>query len=319
MIRLGLIGCGEHSESGHAISLARYKSANPGQIELVAACDMRLERAQGFCARYGFLAAYRDIDEMLNREKFDGMIAVVPPEGISALGIKLLRMGIPCVVEKPLGASLAEAIALRDAAAASPTPNMVSVNRRFMPFLNRAIAWTRSSGSLRYVRCTLARHARRESEFLWATAVHAVDTVRFLAGQVAAFEIRSWATPEGATPWHAVDLRFENGILGRIDVLPTTGMVEETYDLFGEGFRASVTCPFGIERRWRCFRDGRLISDEVAAAETPEDIVNGCYDEAAEFIRALRSTDRPHPSIGEVFPSVELSWTMGTTVSAQRE
>jgi hypothetical protein len=96
-------------------------------------------------------------------------------------------------------------------------------------------------------------------------------------------------------------------------------MVEETYDLFGEGFRASVTCPFGIERRWSCFRDGRLISDEVAAAETPEDIVNGCYDEAAEFIRALRSTDRPHPSIGEVFPSVELSWTMGTTVSAQRE
>jgi predicted dehydrogenase len=319
MIRLGLIGCGEHSESGHAISLARYKSRNPGQIELVAACDMRLERAQEFCARYGFLAAYRDLDEMLDREKPDGMIAVVPPDRISELGIKLLRKGIPCVVEKPLGASLAEATALRDAAAATPTPNMVSVNRRFMPFLSRAIAWTRCSGPVRYVRCTLARHARRESEFLWATAVHAVDTVRFIAGQVAAFEIQSWTAPDGATLWHAVDLRFENGILGRIDVLPTTGMVEETYDLFGEGFRASVTCPFGTQRSWRCFRDGRLISDEVATAETPEDMVNGCYDEAAEFIRALRCTDRPHPSIGEVFPSVELCWTMEKTVSAPRE
>jgi myo-inositol 2-dehydrogenase / D-chiro-inositol 1-dehydrogenase len=319
MIRLGLIGCGEHSETGHAISLARFKSANPGQIELVAACDMRLERAQQFCAQYGFLAAYRDIDEMLSREKLDGILAVVPPERISELGIKLLGTGIPCVVEKPLGASLAEAIALRDTAAATPTPNMVSVNRRFMPFLNRAIAWTRSSGSIRYVRCTLARHARRESEFLWATAVHAVDTVRFIAGQVAAFEIRPLPTPEGSTPWHAVDLRFENGILGRIDVLPATGMVEETYDLFGEGFRASVTCPFGTQRRWRCFRDGSLISDEVATAETPEDIVNGCYDEAAEFIRALRCGDRPHPSIGEVFPSVELCWTMEESVKAQRE
>jgi predicted dehydrogenase len=319
MIRLGLIGCGEHSESGHAIPLARYKSANPGQIELVAACDMRLERAQEFCAQYGFLATYRDSDDMFNREKLDGVIAVVPPERISELGIKLLRLGIPCVVEKPLGASLAEAIALRDTAAATATPNMVSVNRRFMPFLNRAIAWTRSSGPLRYVRCTLARHARRESEFLWATAVHAVDTVRFIAGQVAAFEIQALTAPEGATPWHAVDLRFENGILGRIDVLPTTGMGEETDDLFWEGFRASVTCPFGTPRRWRCFRDGRLIADEVATAETPEDIVNGCYDEAAELIRALRGADRPYPSIGEVFPSVELCWTLGKTVSAQRE
>jgi predicted dehydrogenase len=256
---------------------------------------------------------------MLNREKLDGIIAVVPEERISELGIRLLGLGIPCVVEKPLGASLAEAIALRDAAAATRTPNMVSVNRRFMPFLNRAIAWTGGCGPLRYVRCTLARHARREPEFLWATAVHALDTVRFIAGEVARFEIRSPATPEGATPWHAVDLGFENGISGRIDVLPTTGMLEETYDLFGEGFRASVTSPFGAQRSWRCFRDGRLISDEVAAAETPEDMVNGCYDEAAELIRALRCRDRLRPSIGEVFPSVELCWTMEKARSAQRD
>jgi predicted dehydrogenase len=319
MIRLGLIGCGEHSESGHAIPLARYKSRNPGHIELVAACDVRLERAQQFCAKYGFLSAFRDMDEMLQGEKLDGIIAVVPPERISALAIELLRLGIPCVVEKPLGASLAEAVALRDAAAATSTPNMVSVNRRFMPFLTRAIAWTRASGSLRYVRCTLAREARREAEFLWATAVHAMDTVRFIAGEVAGFEIHTLTTPRGATSWHAVDLRFENGILGRIDVLPTTGMLEETYDLFGEGFRASVTCPFGTERGWRCFRNGHLISDEVAPSEAPEDTVNGCYDEASEFIRALGSKDRPQPSIEEVFPSVELCWTMGRSVGAQPE
>jgi len=32
MIRLGVIGCGQHSENGHAIPLARYKAANPGQL-----------------------------------------------------------------------------------------------------------------------------------------------------------------------------------------------------------------------------------------------------------------------------------------------
>jgi predicted dehydrogenase len=314
MIRLGLIGCGEHAEGGHAIPLARYKAANPGEIELVAACDLRLERAREFCGKYGFLAAYADPDAMLAKEKLDGCIAVVPTERISEVGIKLLRLGIPCVVEKPLGASLDEAKALRDAAAATQTLNMVSVNRRFMPFLKRAIEWTRGQGALRYVRCTLARHGRSEGEFLWATAVHAVDTVRFVAGRVAGFEIHSVPAPERSTPWYAIDLQFDTGTRGRIDVLPTTGMVEETYDLFGDGFRAGVTCPFGSPRGWRCLRDGRLVSEELAGADTPEDVLNGCYDEAAEFIRALRRKDRRLPSIEEVFPSVELCWKMARNI-----
>src|SRR5450755_3841257 len=318
MIRLGLIGCGAHSESGHAIPLARYKAARPDEVVLAAVCDVRIERALDFGRKYGFQSAYQNVDDMLRQENLDGCIAVVPPENISALGVKLLTKGIPSVVEKPLGASLAEAQALRDSAIATKTANMVSVNRRFMPTLNRAIEWGRHAGPLRYVRCTMARHARSEPEFLWATAVHAVDTLRFLAGQVTTFEIHSLAAGKEITPWHAIDLQFEIGITGRIDVLPTTGMVEETYDLFGDGFRASVTCPFGSPRVWRCFRGGRLVSEDLAAADMPEDVLSGCYDEAAEFIRALRSKDRPHPSIEEVFPSVELCWKMARNIGAVR-
>jgi predicted dehydrogenase len=86
-------------------------------------------------------------------------------------------------------------------------------------------------------------------------------------------------------------------------------MVEETYDLFGDGFRASVTCPFGPRLGWRCFREGRLVEAEDLPAETTEDIVNGCYDEAAAFIEAL-SGGTPKPSIAEVFPSVEICFAI---------
>jgi myo-inositol 2-dehydrogenase / D-chiro-inositol 1-dehydrogenase len=314
MIRLGLIGCGAHSESGHAMPLARYKAAHPDEIIFAAVCDLQIERALKFGRKYGFLKAYRDVDDMLTREKLDGCIAVVPPENISDLGIKLLNLGIPCVVEKPLGASLAEAQALRDAAAATKTSNMVSVNRRFMPLLNRAIEWTGEAGRLRYVHCTLARHSRQEPEFLWATAVHAVDTLRHIAGQVVAFDIRTLTAPAGATGWYGVDLQFENGIAGRVDVLPTAGMVEETYDLFGDGFRASVTCPFGPQLGWRCFRDGRLVEAKTVVAEIPEDIVNGCYEEAAAFLEILKGAT-PKPSIADVFPSVELCFTIARSAN----
>jgi myo-inositol 2-dehydrogenase / D-chiro-inositol 1-dehydrogenase len=315
MIRLGLIGCGAHSESGHAIPLARYKAAHPDEILLAAVCDLQIERAFEFARKYGFLTAYQDVDDMLRQENLDGCIVVVPPENISDLGIKLLNLGIPCVVEKPLGASLAEAQALRDAAAATKTSNMVSVNRRFMPLLSRAIQWTSHAGRLRYVHCTLARHYRQESEFLWATAVHAVDTLRHIAGQVVAFDLRTLTAPSGGTTWYVLDLQFESGISGRVDVLPTAGMVEETYDLFGDGFRASVTCPFGRQLGWRCFRDGRLVEAENVPAETPEDIVNGCYDETAAFIAAVRG-GTPKPSIAEVFPSVELCFAIARTANA---
>jgi predicted dehydrogenase len=314
MIRLGLIGCGAHSESGHAIPLARYKAAHPDEILLAGVCDLQIERALEFVRKYGFLKAYQDVDDMLRQENLDGCIAVVPPENISNLGIKLLNLGIPCVVEKPLGASLAEAQALRDSAAATKTSNMVSVNRRFMPILNRTIKWTSDAGRLRYVHCILARHSRQEPEFLWATAVHAIDTLRFIAGQVVAFELRTMMAPAGATGWYGLDLQFENGIAGRVDVLPTAGMLEETYDLFGDGFRASVTCPFGPQLGWRCFRDGRLVEAETVTAETPEDIVNGCYDEAAAFLEILEGAT-PKPSIADVFPSVELCFMIARSAN----
>src|SRR5438132_415415 len=142
MIRLGLIGCGEHSEGGHAIPLAKYKAAHPEEIELAAVCDLKLERAELFCRKYGFRKAYSGVDGMLT-EKLDACISVVPVGKISEVGIQLLRAPIPCVVEKPLGSSMEEVNALLYAARATGTPSFVSVNRRFMPFLNRAIEWAR--------------------------------------------------------------------------------------------------------------------------------------------------------------------------------
>jgi predicted dehydrogenase len=290
---------------------------HPNEIELTAACDVWPQRAENFCLKYGFVTAYGCSDEMLKQAKLDGCIAVVPPEKIVEVGINLLRLGIPCVVEKPLGASLTDIAVLLDTVKATRTPNMVSVNRRFMPFLNRALEWTRPVGALRYMRSTMTRHARTEPEFIWTTAVHAVDTLRYIAGQVAEASLRTMKSGNAAA-WHAIDLRFENGVYGHIDVLPTTGMLEETYELFGEGFRASITCPFGVQRSLRCFRDNQLELTEVAGNDMPEDVLNGCYNETEKFIRAVGNKETPHPSIEDVFPSVALCLMMAKSAEEKQ-
>jgi len=304
-IRLALIGCGEHAETGHAVPLARYASEHPDEIRLVAACDIRIEKAQNFCERYGFEVAYGDIKELLAHQELDGCVAVVPPERISETGILLLTQDVPCVVEKPLGANLSDVRALATAAAESGTRNMVSVNRRFMPFLNRALEFAVNVGSIRYIHCTMSRHGRFEPEFIWATAVHAVDTLRYIAGDVKKFE---WSPMQGTNGplWYNIDLHFMNGVEGRIDVLPTAGRLDETYEFSGDGFCVSMTCPFGRSRGWFAYRDGALVTEEFAPPGMPEDLLNGCYDETVEFIRTLRDGSVPKPSIAEVVPSVEI-------------
>ncbi len=315
MIRLGLIGCGEHSELGHAIPLARYRLAHPGEIQLAAACDLKLEHAEAFCRKYGFSNACGNPDELLSGQELDACVAVVPVERIAEIGKKLLRLGLPCVIEKPLGASLAEAKSLLDCARATRTRNMVSVNRRFMPLLNRAIQWVSAAGAMRYVRCTMTRHARSEPEFLWATAVHVVDTLRHIAGSVTEAKVRNLGIGIAAAQWYAIDLEFENGISGHIDVLPTTGILEETYELMGEGFRAIVTSPFGPERGLWCYQ-GKCLAVQETAESMSEEVINGFYDEAATLIRALVRKEPLRPSIEDVYPSVELCHRLASTAAS---
>ncbi|OLE14716.1 MAG: hypothetical protein AUG89_00720 [Acidobacteria bacterium 13_1_20CM_4_56_7] len=282
-IRLGLMGCGEHSEFGHAIPLARYAATYPETIVLAAACDLRAERAEMFCQKYGFARAYQ-------------------------IGIKLLQANMPCVLEKPLGVSVADVRQLLEAAKKTRTTNMVSVNRRFMPFLNRGMKWAEAAGKVHYVYCAMLRHARREPEFLRFTAIHALDTMRFIGGEIRASEIRS----VGLAPsrWYDIHLQFENGVQGRIDVLPTAGMAEERYELFGHDFRVVITSPFGPQRSLRCYRETRLMVEETAGNETPEDVIQGFYGEVSELVQALSNGRRPKPSIEDIFPSIELCFQL---------
>ncbi len=303
MVRIALIGCGEHSEIGHAVPLARYKAQHREDVELAAVCDLREERAHYFCERFGFRRAYSEIDRMLAEEKLDVCIAVVPVPAIAQLGIKLLQRKITCVVEKPLGSSLSEINALRDAARACATPNMVSVNRRFMPLLNRGLEWINGAGKLRYVRALMTRHARTEPQFLWETGVHAMDTMRYIGGEVVNASINEIRAE--SSRWYGIDLEFASGVIGRVDVLPTSGVLEETYELIGDGFRVIVTSPFGPARGLCCYRENRLALD-LTAEGMSEDEVFGFYGEAVALIRALKKGDRLQPSIEVIYPSVAL-------------
>ena len=310
MLRLALVGCGEHSRMSHAAPLAVYAANHPGEIQLVAACDLNLDRASDFCRSFGFERPYTELERMLDNESLDGCVSVMPVDHIKEIGVQLLQRQIPCVIEKPLGKSLDEAETLAAIANETQTPHMVSVNRRFMPYLNQARIWTQQRGGLEYVRATQVRHARNEDDFIWSTAIHVIDAMRHIAGEIRKFDCGWWNENEMSARWYVISLQFESGVRGTIEVLPTSGMVEESYELFGEGFRTRVTAGSGPQRSLECWQEGQLISEAKASDDEPECLRNGSYQEVEEFVRAIRTDNRPQPEIKDILPSARISFAV---------
>jgi predicted dehydrogenase len=286
-------------------------------LELVAACDLNIDRASEFCRTFGFARAYSSIQQMLTTERLDGCVAIMPMERIVELAVMLLERKIPCVIEKPLGTSLQEMEQLARVTSETGTAHMVSVNRRFMPYLNEAKSWAKSVGPLQYLRATQVRHARAERDFIWATVIHVLDALRHLGGEVSDFQTEVYSQKELSAWWYAVSLRFESGARGRVEVLPTAGMVEESYELFGEGFRSRVVAGSSQQRSLHCWRSGQLEIERYSAEDEPEDLRNGAYNEVVEFVRALKTGQRPWPTVADILPSARICFAIAESVARQ--
>jgi predicted dehydrogenase len=184
-----------------------------------------------------------------------------------------------------------------------------------MPYLNRALAWAEGRGKIQYARATMVRHNRAEPDFISTTAIHALDALRFVAGEVEEEAVRVSRAAELSTPWYFITLRFEGGTVGHLEICPTAGFVEESYELFGEGFRARVVAGSGPQRSLECWRAGRLEVEERASDDEPEYLRNGSYGEVVEFVRALRTGTRPAPSVEDILPSARICFRIAESVA----
>lgn len=305
MLRVAIVGCGAHARAQHAVPLSRYAKENPAAIALVASCDVVLERAERFCEEYGFARAYADLDAMLEDAAPDAVVSVVPPEAVAQVGMKLLDRGVPCLIEKPPGVSRDEAKALLDAAENSGTPHMVSMNRRFVPFLNHARAWATKQGEITAIRGVMERSGRVEPDFIVATGLHVVDAMRHLGGEIAHVAVDRRRV--GGAEWFTLQLEYASGAWGSVDVFPTAGRNVERYELYGEGFSAHVTVPTGNDAQEgtiRCSLGGELVVHEAYDSSTPVDVATGADAETRAWLEALRTGGALHPTLVDVHGSL---------------
>jgi predicted dehydrogenase len=310
MLKIVLLGAGSQSEHVHGPSLALYAREHPGEIELAAVCDLREERARLFCEKFGFAHAYTDLDRMLDSQRPDACSVISPIALTRELAGRVMERGIPTFFEKPPGKDLREARELADISQRAGTPNMVAFNRRWAPCTRKALAWAKDHGPFEYLYARMLRARRAEADFAFGTGIHLLDCVRVLAeatmgGIRTARTTRVEASP-GVYNFH-VDLDFGSGGRGRCDILPTCGLLEESYLLFGRDRTVISALPWvAVDGRAELHVEGKLVESEAWPAQ-PAHVSSGFYGETVEFISALREGRSPSPSPQESVDSVALA------------
>lgn len=305
MIRLGVLGAGGHSTTNHGPSLRAYALRNPGEVELAAVCDLDQSRAETYAREFGFQTVYTDLEIMLAEAGLDGILAITPLHLTEELAGRILRSGIPAVIEKPPGVGVEGAERLLEVGRATATRHMISFNRRFSPAFSRAVSWLRESGHrVELIASRMLRHHRTEPYFVRDTGLHAIDAVLSVTGAPVRIDTQVRDLPTSEAHFWEARMEAGSGVTTTFVFAPDAGVVEETMELMGEGFRIWVD--FGQARV--TIHQGLELALEWQAPQAMEEFErNGCFDETASFIRDLSANGDMGPTLTDGLVTMQAS------------
>jgi predicted dehydrogenase len=278
-LRAVQIGAGSFCEQFHAPALQRLAQGPAPPISLEAICDLNQERARLFSVRFGYVRVYVDFLRMVDEIKPELIYCMVQPTATAGVLEKLLPLGIPIFTEKPPGVTVAQAEKLASLACEYKVANFVAFNRRAIPELQRMSEWKRANGPARYARAGMFRNRRVEPQFAVATAIHALDCLRFLCGRVNSVETRCAPYSDNVARDFFVRLFFDSGCTADLTTLVDCGFTCEQYllQMQNQAMEVTLRSPYSstfCQPGLRLYRDEQLIEDTPAS---PDPIVAGGF------------------------------------------
>jgi predicted dehydrogenase len=316
-VRAAIIGAGWIADE-HAAILRRLED-----VELVAVCDVDLERARALA---GDAAVYADWHELLDRESPDGVFVCTPPLVHRDPAVESLGRGIHVYLEKPIARGLDDAHAIVAAAEASSAVCAVGYQWRAVEVLDDlrreldgqalGLLIGIGTGPTRSRPWFLSRGEGGGN--LLERASHGIDLERAIAGEVVEVQAVASAIPLAQSAGEtgdiedaaAIVLRFASGAVGSStiawtrDGLPGRSSVDvlgsecslrldldPDFTLTGVSRGRTVdarTAQHPIERGVRRFLEAAAAGDQTRVFCTPRDAL-GTLAAVVACERALES------------------------------
>lgn len=196
MHRVLVIGAGYFAR----FHLAGWQAAG---AQVVGLCDLDRARAAALGAEFGIGTVGEDAATMMDALAPHLVDVVLPPSAQAAVVRTCLQRGLPTICQKPFGLDLAQAEGLARSAAVAGVPLVVHENFRFAPWFREArrlidagalgrvhgVSFRLRPGDGQGPRAYLDRQPYFQTMpqlLVRETAVHFIDSFRFLCGEVRA-------------------------------------------------------------------------------------------------------------------------------------
>lgn len=127
-LRVGIIGCGGIANGKHMPNLAKIV-----EVEMVAFCDIEIEKAEVAAKKFGINSAkvYDDYKELLKDESIDVVHVCTPNRSHSFITVDALEAGKHVMCEKPMAKTTQEARYMLEAAKRTGMKLTIGYQNRF--------------------------------------------------------------------------------------------------------------------------------------------------------------------------------------------
>jgi predicted dehydrogenase len=125
-VKLALVGAGGISQ---VVRLPILKSME--DVELVALCDGDEAKVSFIADKFEINRVYYDVENLLRREKLDGILICTPNNFHYPMSLASLERGVATLVEKPVALNATQAKKIAKKARERKTPLIIGMNYRF--------------------------------------------------------------------------------------------------------------------------------------------------------------------------------------------
>lgn len=305
--RIAIIGAGAHATAHHYPAL-HYVD----EIEFCAACDLSTEKLEAVQKQYQIPAVYTDYREMIQKESPDAVVVVLRPMDMVDVVLGCLELGVHLMIEKPPGCNSDDARRMLDRAEHKGCKVMVSLNRRFMPLV-RELKVMALDRKLVYCSATYNKDGFFDKKWTWpsplpvADAIHLIDLMRFVAGDVAEVYAASAKREAEFTNAHSATLVFESGAMGTINTHHCVGFRVHRFELHAHNMSAYMDVGNTHEPSCELFLDGQSAETPVFHTDLPKGVGLDAYHETIHFARFAAGEEEGESVLADAIESVRLA------------
>lgn len=267
-LRVGVIGAGGIATSVHMPSLAEIEN-----VEVVAICDLREEKAKKLAEKYGVKKTYALYDEMFEKEEMDAIFVLVNPDCTFRVSRDCMLAGYHVMMEKPAGLDAYQAYSLARISEKTGKVAGVAMNRRHIPLVQEVIKKLKEVTEITQVDGRFVKFGDIANTWDYGSAfncdiVHAIDLIRYIAGaepaDAATVKARFNSPVDNA--WSSVML-FENGVIGTLRANYQSSSRVHDFEVHGPNASAYIDLGFATAHAKAkiIYGDGTVIYSAASA------------------------------------------------------